>query len=100
MVILIIILLFILKNDILVFLGLAFILWTKFVYNKISLIINLLLLEIHIILNFFLLINFAFFRRGTLMIIFITISVCEAILGLGILIFTSRHKSSELILLD
>lgn len=71
----------------------------KFFINKSRIIKNILFLEIFIIINIFLLVMSQALASRRIIIIFITISVCEAILGLGILIFISRHKNPEILLL-
>lgn len=72
----------------------------KFLINKFSFINNLILLELHIILNFIILIFILKINIGSLYMVFITFSVCEATLGLGLLIYISRRKSTDILKID
>lgn len=73
------------------------ILWFKYFNNKRYLILSMLCLEVNIILTLFLYIQRFNYFSSTLIIIFLTVSVAEAVIGLALIIYISRYKDTEIL---
>ena len=71
-------------------------LWSKILCNKKKLIISMLILEALRMLNLYMLIINISCVAGTIYIRAITVMVTEAILALGVIVFMSRHKKTEI----
>jgi hypothetical protein len=87
------------NNILWVLVALSFGVGLKIFSNNKSVIVRLLMLEVHTMLGLLVLVLNSFNLNGSLFIVYITIVVCEAVLGLRILIFSSRYKISEIIIL-
>lgn len=73
--------------------------WLKCLLNYERILISLILLESCILTGLAIILYLRFNFSGNLYMVIITISVCEAILGLRLIIYISRSKKLEFILL-
>lgn len=73
--------------------------WLKCLLNYERILISLILLESCILTRLAIILYLRFNFSGNLYMVIITISVCEAILGLRLIIYISRSKKLEFILL-
>lgn len=84
------------QNSLILALAIITLFWASYFLQKANFVFILLILEMLIITNIFFVFSFIPNVGGAFYLTFITVSVCEAILGLALLIFLARHKGPEI----